>query len=294
VAPIRVSKTPPPPIAEQPVPRGNDARAQWIAGYWGWDPGRDDFVWVSGVWLVAPADRIWINGRWERDATGWTRIAGVWSPRREARGGRGENPGPATDWRTTGPPLDHPDDIPGPPPYPGAFYVPGHHSPEGDHLVWTPGFWARSQAGWDWVPARWVRRADGWEFREGYWTPDPGETAPRRHVVARPSPLVEPDTPGRSDLPPPLVESEPASPAREPAPRDPIAERESAAASVLPPPVVIVPRPGTYRYGYPYVYPAYPYGPGIYAPSGKLYDPYGVVGASVPPFVQRMLDRILP
>ncbi len=24
--------------------------------------------------------------------------------------------------------------------------------------VWAPGFWARSQPGWDWVPARWVRR----------------------------------------------------------------------------------------------------------------------------------------
>lgn len=79
---VQVSKVPPPPIAERPTTARPDARAQWVAGYWGWDPVRDDFVWVSGRWVVPPPGRIWVNGRWERDARGWTRVAGVWSPRR--------------------------------------------------------------------------------------------------------------------------------------------------------------------------------------------------------------------
>lgn len=186
--------------------------------------------------------------------------------------------------------------------------MPGHYgpAPDGDRLVWTPGFWARPQSGWDWIPARWVRRPDGWEFRAGYWTRERErgtDLEPRRHVVARPRSQpqlpTDPATPGHPDLPPAIIESEPAEPGRaavdrEPPP-DPIAEAERAAEGVAPgPPLVVVPRGGRLVVPYPYVVPSYPYGPGVYPPSGKLYDPYGYVGASVPPAVRRLLDRILP
>ena len=46
-----VPKAPPPAVPELPPgekPAG--ANVQWIPGYWGWDPDKNDFLWVSGVW----------------------------------------------------------------------------------------------------------------------------------------------------------------------------------------------------------------------------------------------------
>jgi hypothetical protein len=70
--------------------------------------------------------------------------------------------------------------------------------------------------------------------------------------------------------------------------RDPIAEAENAARAIdpLPPPVVVVPRLAPYS-GPVLVRPPYVY---YVPPSGRLYDPYGVV----PPFVRRILNRVLP
>lgn len=189
---------------------------------------------------------------------------------------------PVGGWRLNGPPADHPDDTPGPAPGASAFYVPGHYRPEGDRVVWVPGFWARVQPGWEWVPARWVRRPDDWDFRPGHWV---RETEPGRHDAARPA------APPADALPPAIVESAPA-PEAGPADRD----APDGPASV-PPPVVVVPglRRYPWLYAEPYVYPPVPpYAPGYYPPSGKLYDPFGYVGAYAPPFVTRMLDRILP
>src|SRR5262249_39287334 len=46
--PVRINQTPPAPIAERPgldPPRGD---AEWIEGYWEWEAGKKDFVWVTG------------------------------------------------------------------------------------------------------------------------------------------------------------------------------------------------------------------------------------------------------
>lgn len=182
-------------------------------------------------------------------------------------------PRPAVfDWRVDGPPADHPEDLAGPAPDPRAFYVPGHYAPEGDRLVWVKGFWARIQAGWDWVPARFVRMADGWDYREGYWTRDPVVSAPR-YNVARPR-SVEAD----SGLPPAIVELRLGS----------AEEGVTSGGEVVEgplPPVVVGPRGRRYFV---------PYRPMVEVRARRLYDPYGVVGETVPPFVRNMLDRILP
>jgi hypothetical protein len=266
---VHVPKSPPPPIADRPTNDRPDPRAQWVSGYWAWDPARKDFVWVSGTWRIPPNDSIWVGGRWMRDADGWYRVPGVWSRRQ----GLAPAPLPRVEtasqagWRTTGPPADHPDDTPGAAPGPDYFFVPGHYSPEGDHLTWTSGFWARVQPGWDWIPARWVRRPDGWDYREGYWTRDPG-------------------------LPPAIVRSEPAGTGAGPG-RDLIGEAEANAPVATPvpaPPVVVAPRvnpPIGYRYGVPMSV--------IRPPGSYPYGPAGVVvPAATPPFVQRLLDRVLP
>jgi hypothetical protein len=188
--------------------------------------------------------------------------------------------------------------------------VPGHYAPNpGGGLVWAPGFWADAQPGWDWVPARWVRRAGGWEFRRGYWVPDrsvaaapaPGAVGTTRRTVARP-PIT--DDPNHTGLPPAILDSEPApqppntastptdldpnarAAALDPdAPladrSDPIAAREALADR----PVYVVPAPAL-----GYIAPAYPYPYGYYTtPRGAvMFNPY------VPPFVKRILNRVLP
>jgi hypothetical protein len=94
--------------------------------------------------------------------------------------------------RREGPPRDLPEDRAGPAPGPDYFYIAGQYVPSGTGVAWRPGFWARTQPGWEWVPARWVHRSEGWVYREGHWARDESEVAapeaPRRHVVARPAP----------------------------------------------------------------------------------------------------------
>ena len=51
---VRAPKSPPPPMAEEPTNDRPVPQAQWVGGYWAWDPGRNDFVWVAGAWGRPP------------------------------------------------------------------------------------------------------------------------------------------------------------------------------------------------------------------------------------------------
>lgn len=157
--PDYVVQAPPAPIVERPGVDPPDVRAQWIEGYWGWEAGRNDFVWVTGTWRVPPPGRFWVNGYWKRDDQGWYRVPGFWSDRKTDR----------IDFRKDGPPTNRPAEEPGESPGPGHFYVPGQYYPDGDGVVWKPGFWTKSQEGWAWVPSQWVRQPEGWTFQEGFW-----------------------------------------------------------------------------------------------------------------------------
>ena len=152
---VRAPKSPPPPMAEEPTNDRPVPQAQWVGGYWAWDPGRNDFVWVAGAWRIPPPGATWVAGRWMRDADGWYRVSGFWNRPRDRTGlvTTSTSTPVRPRWRTTGPPADHPDDTPTSAPGPDSFYVPGHYTPEGDRLNWRPGFWARVQPGWDWIPA---------------------------------------------------------------------------------------------------------------------------------------------
>ena len=49
-----VPKAPPGPIPELPPrdkPPGDNLI--WIPGYWAWDPEKNDYLWVSGIWRAA-------------------------------------------------------------------------------------------------------------------------------------------------------------------------------------------------------------------------------------------------
>jgi hypothetical protein len=287
-----VRHEPPASIVERPSGRRPALNARWVPGYWFWDSTREEFVWIGGTWQVPPPGRIWVAGRWARDADGWYRVPGQWVRRRDrgtvqAAAALGDRPA----WQKTGPPATHPVDAPGVAPGPGFFFVAGHHVPDGGGVTWKPGFWARSQPGWDWIPARWVQRSEGWDYRPGYWIRDPAALAdqgvPRRRTSARPVPgglppvAAGPEAPSENSLP--------GDDLRPPAPLE--GDRDSMAAAERSPrehgilsddPEFLGPITGM-----PYFMirpPGYfPYGPGGV-----------VVPGAVPPFVRRILDRVLP
>jgi hypothetical protein len=190
-------------------------------------------------------------------------------------------------------------------PGPDYFYLAGHYAPDGDHVTWTPGFWARMQPGWDWVPARWVRRPDGWDFRPGSWVRETSALTqngePNQRSTARPLP---------GDSPSSAVDQEarPSTPEANPEELPPIAGGEIEGGAIpggaipgagpLPEPQAIMP-PGAIviREPQPMVFgpvTGMPYF--VVRPPG--YFPYGptgvVVPAVVPRFVRRILDRVLP
>jgi WXXGXW repeat (2 copies) len=157
--PLHTVKAPPPPLSERPAVDPPSTSAEWIEGYWEWDPGRSDYLWVTGTWRVPPPGRFWVNGFWKRDDQGWYRVPGFWSERKTDR----------IDYRKEGPPTEKPADDAGEPPSPDCFFIPGQYHPDGDGVAWKKGYWAKKQAGWSWVPAQWIRQPDGWVFQEGYW-----------------------------------------------------------------------------------------------------------------------------
>jgi hypothetical protein len=300
---VWVPKPPPAPIVEQRGSNRPSPDSEWVPGYWGWDPKRNDYVWMTGGWRVPQKGMIWIAGRWARDNRGWYRIPGFWRdylaiPTAAAAADR-------EAWRTSGPPTEHPDDTPGPAPSPDFFYVAGHYHPEGDRPVWTAGFYAHIQPGWDWIPARWVRLPDGWDFREGYWIRSTGlAAAGQRHVVARPTnnstlpaaivePAVEPrfSSTAPETIRVPTAETAPnalPNPAQASIPGSVVAAPAPAGGSPYATrPYVVVDRRGRYRYGAPNR---------VTRPPGS--DPYGPAGATgpapAPRFFGRLLNRVLP
>ena len=169
-------------------------------------------------------------------------------------------------WRTSGPPAEQPDDTPPPAPGPDSFYIPGHYAPTaaGDRLAWVPGFWADVQPGWDWIPARWVRRPDGWDFREGHWVRDPAAAV----VVERVPGRVLRRARRNADVT--VIARDPITGAEVDVQAD--GEPVPVGAVVTGMPYYVIRPPGAYPYG----------------PNGV------VVPGTVPPFVRRILDRVLP
>jgi hypothetical protein len=169
-APEYADKVPPARVPERPGDAAPGSNYQWLEGYWDWDTTRREFVWVTGTWRVSPPGKFWVDGFWRYvDDKGWKRVPGFWSERR-ATPPSGNGVRATQDWKRSGPPPRRPVETVGPAPAPDFFYVPGEFIPEGEGIVWRPGFWYRSQPGWEWNPAHWVRRADGWAFRDGSWS----------------------------------------------------------------------------------------------------------------------------
>lgn len=293
----------------------------WVSGAWRVPPA--DSIWVEGRWRRDADGWYRVPGVWSRRQEKHAQE----STPNPAPAPTAE-PAPAAvttagNWRENGPPVDRPAESPGPAPGPNYFYVPGQYAPDGDQrTVWKDGFWAQVQPGWDWVPARWARQADGWHYREGYWTRDTGPAQGQVQTQAPPTSRRSAARPGQQPLPSGVIESEPivstptdvpgelpeagtqpepGSNANSNAGQDVITEAEKGAnpVQVVPPPVVIVGPRGRYYVPIDPPVVGYGYRTGMpyrmIRPPSPLYGPGGVVVPdAVPPFVQRLMNRVLP
>ncbi|AMV37226.1 YXWGXW repeat-containing protein [Planctomyces sp. SH-PL62] len=167
-----ISRTPPEAVEEMPPdqkPAGDDV--QWMPGYWSWDQGRDDFVWVSGIWREPPPGRQWVPGYWNPVPNGSQWVPGAWIPVGQAaapldaevglaQGEAAYLPEPPASLEA-GPNIPRPSTE--------VFWSPGCWFWRQARYVWRPGFWAAVQPTWVWVPAHYVWTPGGCLFVEGYW-----------------------------------------------------------------------------------------------------------------------------
>lgn len=181
---------PPADILEFP-PRDKPQGEQfaWIPGYWSWDADRNDFVWVSACWRIAPPDMYWVPGYWAQsndirevnrggvdvrlgslsvhvggkskdiETSRWEWVSGFWSSTKSREIEYLPAPPSAVmDIESSSP---HPD--------PDFTWVPGNWHWRDGKYARRPGYWLRQQPNWVWVPShyRWTPR--GHVFEAGHW-----------------------------------------------------------------------------------------------------------------------------
>jgi hypothetical protein len=154
-----IHKQPPKAIEELPPeqkPEGDNV--QWIKGYWAWDADRNDFIWVSGLWRVAPPDRNWVAGSWTQVDGGWQWVPGYWGAVGQENG-QAYLPQPPDS-------LDYGPTVPAP--SEDAFYVPGNWVYT-NHYLWQPGYWSYYRPGFIWNPACYYWTPYGYTYCGGYW-----------------------------------------------------------------------------------------------------------------------------
>jgi hypothetical protein len=154
-----IPRQPPKSVAELPPEQKPDnEQVQWIPGYWSWDTDRKDFVWVSGTWRAAPAERQWVPGHWSKTTDGWQWAPGFWAETQQRELDYVPRP---PDSQDRGPSA--------PAPNVNSFYVPGCWLPLDGRFVWRPGFWSACRAGRVWIPSRYAWTPGGYVFLNGYW-----------------------------------------------------------------------------------------------------------------------------
>jgi len=154
-----VNQQPPQPINEIPPDvKPDEAGTVWIPGYWAWDDERNDFLWISGVWRVAPPDVEWVPGYWTQVEGGFQWIAGFWMNKQ------------IDQISYLPPPPDSLENGPSsPPPGDNFFYVSGQWAFVNGQYVWQPGYWYPYQTGWTWCGSRYSWTPSGYVYVPGWW-----------------------------------------------------------------------------------------------------------------------------
>ena len=166
-----IPKEPPAPIEEMPPdqkPAG--ANVQWIPGYWSWDQGRTDFLWISGVWREPPPGRQWVPGYWHQVDGGFQWVSGDWVPVPQTAGG-GAGPGQASPQPAymPAPPASLETGPTAPQPRPASS---GRREAGTGKKTATSGGPVSGrplQPNWVWIPPHYVCTPGGYLFVEGYW-----------------------------------------------------------------------------------------------------------------------------
>ncbi len=148
----------PPPPAEEPIPvyrpQGDPA---WIPGYWFWEDESQAFLWVGGVWRIAPEGRQWVPGFWKVKNGTATWYPGFWAQ-------------PQVEDRVLAPPpAPHEPIVPTLPPEKDRVAFPGHYHWNGFQYLWQPGTWSKIGPGFVWVPPHNVPLPGGSRLVAGYW-----------------------------------------------------------------------------------------------------------------------------
>ena len=154
-----VAAEPPAPINElMPEFRPDGEDAIWIAGYWGRDEQREDFIWISGVYRVPPVGHQWVPGYWHQVTDGWQWVQGFWvadvvesiaylpAPPPTLENGP-SSPSPGVDY----------------------FYIPGNWTQAASGFLWNTGYWHPMQDDLVWVPSHTVWTPRGCVYVAGYW-----------------------------------------------------------------------------------------------------------------------------
>ena len=151
-------EAPPALIEEIPPAEKPEGNVQWIPGYWAWDDDKNDFIWVSGIWRVAPPDRQWIPGYWTPGPDGYQWVSGYWAGVEEVETEYLPEPPASVE---IGPNSNAPSS--------NYVWIPGCWEWYYGRYAWRPGYWAKAQADWMWVPAHYVWTPRGHIFVRGYW-----------------------------------------------------------------------------------------------------------------------------
>ncbi len=158
-----IKNEPPAALNEiRPEFRPEGKNVEWIEGYWDWDPDRNDFVWISGLWRDLPPNMTWVPGYWSMSDAQYQRVAGFWEKT------------DVEEWAYLPPPPESVENGPSSPsPSEEQFYVPGNWEYENQEYAWRAGFWAPQQQDWVWVPSTYIWTPRGCIFRDGYWDYEP-------------------------------------------------------------------------------------------------------------------------
>lgn len=155
---ITAPKAPPAPVDEvPPLHKPEGANVRWIPGYWQWAAGRDDFVWVCGLYRNAPPQRTWQSGYWTEVRKRWTYFPGYWRPTGKQLAATLSEPPAAKE------------ENPARNENPNAMWVPGYWELKDEKFEWRPGYWPAGSGTAIWYQGQYVNTESGFAFVPGYW-----------------------------------------------------------------------------------------------------------------------------